>query len=743
MIFQNPTVFYYMPLLALLLILLYFWGLDKTAKSKGDLFLLVLFRALFLSGIVLLLANPVQIKEKRIGQKEDFVILFDQSQSLVKYFGGLKEYQRALVEFLHSDFVKDLQDRFNCQYFFFGNPVFPVSLNTIQESGIQPYEQSPVYGSIREIMDHFKDQEELPAGMLLWSDGQNTTGESNAYIQKLLQSVPFPINPIIFPIKDAIKDIVVGRVLTDPVYFLEVASSLTVEIENLGFHQMEVPISLLYKDKVLMTKSVKLQKGQIKQRVEFKFTPVAEGRDFYQIEMPVLQGELQGKNNKKTFGIRIRKNRVKALHISGQPSWDTRFLRMALKQDPAVDLISFYILREHEDDNTVPSRELSLIHFPYDRLFNEEVGNFDLIFIQNFTLKKFLVPYVYINNIGDYVERGGKLVLFGGPKAFMRRDFARTSLEKALPFNLKRSSWLPGEFQVRLTDRGADSILFKRLIESNPTFMGDIKKLIHFYGLNQIKSLRPGAEVLVEAVLDDKVYPLVVTNTFGRGQVVSILTNSFWNLRLAQNQQRGIGFTYQQFVRHLMEWLLEYDYFQPVHYAIEAGLVDQTPHLFLHFENNIDGFLQNHCPCKVIFDIMKQSRKFEIVSSADAVSYKFPLKALASKEYPVSMHLETKKGFIYQYDDLFYYQQEDKESRFLYADLEKLNQIADVTGGKPVDYEKGLLKQSVEGVLATGYGQNRGIIHREHNPKWNNWLVLIFLLFLVTTEWFFRKWYER
>ena len=65
----------------------------------------------------------------------------------------------------------------------------------------------------------------------------------------------------------------------------------------------------------------------------------------------------------------------------------------------------------------VPSDELSLIPFPTEELFEEQLRSFDLVFLQNFNY----VPYgigAYLGEIRRYVEEGGGLAMLGGDLSF-------------------------------------------------------------------------------------------------------------------------------------------------------------------------------------------------------------------------------------------------------------------------------------------------------------------------------------
>ena len=83
-------------------------------------------------------------------------------------------------------------------------------------------------------------------------------------------------------------------------------------------------------------------------------------------------------------------NTIGVLHLSGSPTPDSRFMRRFIKSEPKIDLISFFILRDPWDSQYVSEREMSLIPFPAERLFTQELANFKLVIIQNFRMLQFL-----------------------------------------------------------------------------------------------------------------------------------------------------------------------------------------------------------------------------------------------------------------------------------------------------------------------------------------------------------------
>src|SRR5262249_51881170 len=121
----------------------------------------------------------------------------------------------------------------------------------------------------------------------------------------------------------------------------------------------------------------------------FSFSPQRVGTHYYTISVPVLDGETIRENNTRGIVMKVVRDKIRALHVAGRPSWDERFLRGLLKHNPNIDLISFFILRTPSDIELVPQNELSLIPFPTEELFREQLQTFDVVFLQNFNFSPY------------------------------------------------------------------------------------------------------------------------------------------------------------------------------------------------------------------------------------------------------------------------------------------------------------------------------------------------------------------
>ncbi len=108
------------------------------------------------------------------------------------------------------------------------------------------------------------------------------------------------------------------------------------------------------------------------------------------------------------------RDRLRVLLISGEPHPGERAWRNLLKSDPSVDLVHFTILRPPEKLDATPVRELSLITFPVHELFEVKLNEFDLIIFDRYRRRGEL-PNNYLQNIADFVNRGGALLAAVGP----------------------------------------------------------------------------------------------------------------------------------------------------------------------------------------------------------------------------------------------------------------------------------------------------------------------------------------
>src|SRR4030042_550848 len=212
-------------------------------------------------------------------------------------------------------------------------------------------------------------------------------------------------------------------------------------------HSMAVLFSdgnLKWKDdpsnRLLITaKNVSFNDPSAEVKITLSFTPEELGPHHLSIGIPPQFGESLTSNNAVSLSLKVMKDKIRILMISGSPSLSYRFMRMAFKNDPSIDLLSFVVLRTPSDIINVPLQEQSLIPLPIETLFTKELKNFDLLIFDNLPSHLYLKP-IYFESVREFVKGGGSFAMIGGPFFSDEGRYHGTPIEEILP--------------VRLIDRG-------------------------------------------------------------------------------------------------------------------------------------------------------------------------------------------------------------------------------------------------------------------------------------------------
>lgn len=156
------------------------------------------------------------------------------------------------------------------------------------------------------------------------------------------------------------------------------------------------------------------------------------GINVIQFTVPPVEGELTDRNNSAVIQINGVRDRLRVLLVSGSPHAGERTWRNLLKSDSAVDLVHFTILRPPEKQDGVPISELSLISFPTRELFLEKIDEFDLIIFDRYK-RRGILPAFYLDNVQQYVKRGGAVLVAAGPDFASADSLYRSPLSEVLP----------------------------------------------------------------------------------------------------------------------------------------------------------------------------------------------------------------------------------------------------------------------------------------------------------------------
>ncbi len=252
------------------------------------------------------------------------------------------------------------------------------------------------------------------------------------------------------------------------------------------------------------------------QDVELPVTLSRGGMNVLQFTIAPAAGEITDRNNAAVVQVNGVRDRLRVLLVSGEPHAGERVWRNLLKSDPSVDLVHFTILRPPEKQDGIPVSELSLIAFPTRELFVEKIDEFDLIIFDRYRLRDIL-PNAYLENVRDYVRRGGTVLVAAGPEFGSADSLWRSPLVDILPVDAT-SRVIEGGFKPALTELG----------QKHPVTEG-LEKLApeggwgRWFRLAEVTA-RTG-QVLMSGPGDR---PLLVLAREGEGRVAVIASDHMW-----------------------------------------------------------------------------------------------------------------------------------------------------------------------------------------------------------------------
>ena len=172
-----------------------------------------------------------------------------------------------------------------------------------------------------------------------------------------------------------------------------------------------------------------------------------------QFSTPEAPDELTTRNNSAIVQMNGVRDRLRVLLVSGEPHAGGRTWRNLLKSDSSVDLVHFTILRPPSKQDGVPVSELSLIAFPTRELFMDKVDDFDLIIFDRYK-RRGILPALYLQNVADYVQRGGAVLVAAGPDFASADSLYRSPLSAILPAQPTTARVIEEPYSPTVTDLG-------------------------------------------------------------------------------------------------------------------------------------------------------------------------------------------------------------------------------------------------------------------------------------------------
>lgn len=491
--------------------------------------------------LLLLLWQPSLEVERLKSRANSVAVLLDRSRSM-----SLPERDGSrlgvAIEAIKRDLLPQLEHAYDLRLYGFDGALESIeSIDALSPTG----ESSAVTGVLTQVLDELKS---VPLGALvLVSDGADNASPPESLLD--LADYGIPIHTVGVGPERIANDLELSAVDL-PVTALP-GSRITARVAVRHAGGGETVLKVYSAEALVAARPITL--------------PIAAGVHVEEVELDVgeagirelrfslepLEGELLLANNTRRALVEVPSRRYRVLYLEGEPRWEFKFIRRALEGDASLELVTWLRTTQRKSYRQGVRSEDELAEgFPDDRktLFAYDALIMGSIGAPNFSPSQHAL-------IRDFVgDRGGSLLLLAGRESLGDGGWDVTAVSDALPAKLRRgrnATYVGTEADVRLTRAGQASLICRLDAdpERNLALWGSLPAIGDFQSLG---ALKPGAVTLIEALVEGRAQPLLVTQHYGRGQAAILATASTWRwrMRLPADDVRHEQF-WRQLVRSL------------------------------------------------------------------------------------------------------------------------------------------------------------------------------------------------
>ncbi|MBI3070708.1 MAG: hypothetical protein HYY84_01145 [Deltaproteobacteria bacterium] len=563
-----------------------------SSRMRGALFAL---RFVAIVGAVVLVFQPTLARQSVARTPGVIAILVDSSESLA--IDRRIEKARSFLGRAHGTLAALAPD-VRTEYFTFSEELAPST-----DERVRLVEPKGRRTRIRHALSKLREgHERAPlAAVILVSDGRDNADWKAVVDAKLdaesvdfLKSLGAPVTTVNVAESNDTPDLAIAAVRRDPLLFVHNEATVEVDVSATAIPKTTLRVTLTHDGRLAGERVLTLKAGASRETVKFTIAPSAVGVSLYTVDVSKLRGESVTTNNTHTFAVRVVRDKIRLLQVAGRPSWDERFFRQLMKQNPSIDLISFFILRTPTDLQLAPPNELSLIPFPTDELFTTALKSFDIVVFQNFDFRPYDMQR-YLPRIRSFILEGGAFVMMGGDQSFGAGGYAGTPIEEVMPVAMQNgtapsATYDVAEVKARLTLEGRRHPLMRVVVDpqQNAALWDALPGL---EGLNFVTA-KPGGIVVAEHGATRR--PIVVAGEAKRGRVLAIATDSTWQWDFLASERAQARSAYVGFWSNALRWLTK----DPTLKRIQVEVPEDTVNPGSAVRVNVRLFDESHAPMK-------------------------------------------------------------------------------------------------------------------------------------------------
>jgi uncharacterized membrane protein len=539
----------------------------KQRLTIGHSSFLVFLRTCVYGLLIFFLLGPAVIDKRVTKLRRPLTVLLDSSQSMAfpasakptqdgKPGKSRFDVMRETLLDSKDPLIQKLNRDYDLRVFRFGTSLEPIAPASISQ--LQPQDQGT---RLLELLQTAASDAGAQSGILLFTDGI-TNGDKKSLAGS--PALPVPVFAVGLGETEGFTDVRIADVRAPEFAFRGRELKLDLTVQAYGLKGKTFPLYFNRGKNLITSRSISVDADPYEQKITLSFMPKELGTHSFSLSIPVQPGEQLTQNNQKEFKVDVQRDKIRVLTLSGSPSWNYRFLRMAMKQDPLIELVSFVFLRTPTDNVDVPENQLSLIPFPIDDIFLEELKNFDVLVFDDFSHRSYFNP-VYLDKVRDFVRDGGGLAMFGGSRSFDSGGYADSGLKDVLPVELDGK----GSYQTQTTVQAVLTASGKahpvtRLLPDPKSNQEAWTKMPPLTALNQVRGAR--GETLLSAGGNGSgaAAPLLTIGRFGKGRTLAFMSDDAWRWNFIAVGNHETPQNHLKLIRQAVRWLAQEPSFEQV-----------------------------------------------------------------------------------------------------------------------------------------------------------------------------------
>ena len=516
--------------------------------------------ALRLAALTTLLAialNPGWWKVFRTEEPSEWAVLLDSSASMAtRDAGGSTRWTQATRIAGRLGATKDQA----LQFFHFDSELHTVA--SPKELGADACRgpQTDIVGALARLVERYHSSGKRLAGIVVLTDGRQVPPRPLADVAMEIRASRSPVYPVVMG--EALKtiDLAVSTRRQQYIAFQGQPFTVNARLKCAGLENIQPKVTLLDQAGTALAERQVAIGRQAELEIPFEIKAAPAGYTTYRLRVEAWPGESMTANNTTTFAAYALRDTMRILLVEGTPYWDSKFIAQLLQRQRNVNLSLIYRLTQERyfsqmDTNLLSTNQAWRV-LPDSA---EALARYDLIVAGK--------GFEYFLNRENLAALKEFLRDWGGGLIFTRgKPYAgeQPELEPLEPV-----SWGPEwsqSFVWQPTLTGEESGLFSEGLpgRSDPVW-ARLPELSHAWQATRPKLF---AQVLAEGVSQaggrTNRVPVVVSQRFGKGQVVVVNSDDLWQWDFFP-KFAGASDLYRDFWLHLITWAVVYAEFLPGH----------------------------------------------------------------------------------------------------------------------------------------------------------------------------------